>query len=105
MSVGLNLIKPDLRSSKFPGFNLKLAVLNLNKQRCSTYLLPADAVDRIVHDGNEGVEENNDGQEEVDGEKEHGSISRHGKFLVSAAKFFNCTWVKNIPKQKFEYSS
>ena len=31
MSVGLNLIKPDLRSSKFPGFNLKLAVLNLNK--------------------------------------------------------------------------
>ena len=61
----------------------------------------ADAVDRVVHNGDKGVKEDDDSEDKVEREQNHSNISWQG-WVCSAAKLFDSTGVKNIPEQKLE---
>ena len=77
---------------------LKVSTLN---QFYALHLSLADAVDRVVHNGDEGVEEYDDSEDKVEGEQSHSNVSRIRR-VCPAAKLVDSAWVKNIPEQKFE---
>ena len=67
------------------------------------YLFFADFVDWVVHDGDQGIEEDDNRDDQVEGEHRHGNVSRHCWIvLFSAPEIFNGAGVKNIPEQNFE---
>ena len=61
----------------------------------------ADAVDRVVHNGDKGVKEDDDSEDKVEREQCHSNVSWQG-WVCPAAKLFDSTGVKNIPEQKLE---
>ena len=71
------------------------------KQCYAHHLSLAYAVDRVIHNGDEGVEEDDDSEDKVEGEQSHSNVSGRGR-VCPAAKLFHCAWFKNIPEQKFE---
>ena len=75
--------------------------LKISKQCYAHHLSLAYAVDRVIHNGDEGVEEDDDSEDKVEGEQSHSNVSRIGR-VCPAAKLFDCAWFKNIPEQKFE---
>ena len=65
------------------------------------YLFLADFIDRVAHNGNEGIEKNDDGEKEVQCKETHGHISRHG-WIPIATKLINSSWVENVPEEHFD---
>ena len=65
------------------------------------YLFLADFIDRVAHNGNEGIEKNDDGEKKVQCKETHGHISRHS-WIPIAPKLINGSWVKNVPEEHFD---